>query len=459
MAKAKVEKRDQWSNRFGFVMAAAGAAVGLGNIWRFPYVCGENGGGAFIIAYIGCVFLLGMPVVWAELMIGKESGHGSGGAFRALAKNNKKLWTAVGTLGVVIAFIVTSYYTIIAGWTLEYLLESLKSLFSGNLDAITDPKYFETFMADDGKQIFWHGMFTIMTAGIIIKGISGGIEKVTEVLMPILLLILVGLAVFALNMEAGLAAEAGTHAKSIDFLFKPDWDNFTGRSFFHALGQAFFSLSIAVGTMVAYGSYLDKKENVPQLGSIVVLMDTGVALLGGLVIFPIVFSFGLNPEAGTGLVFVTLPKLFSQMPFGNIIAPLFYVLLFFAAITSSVSLLEPVVTHLIDEMKKTRSWSCLMAGLASFIAGSIWILTNSLETKSIFTNVDKLVSDMLIPLSAIAICIFAGWIMDKKLIKEDLANHVPEIVIHIWRYSCKWLAPLAMSFILIRGLFFGEGGH
>lgn len=447
-------KRDNWSNQFGFVMAAAGAAIGLGNIWRFPYVCGENGGGAFLIAYIGCVFLLGMPVVWAELMIGRSSGHGSGGAFRALTKNNKGLWTAIGVLGVIIAFLVTSYYTIIAGWTLQYLFESITSLLSGSFDSITDANYFTNFMASDSRQILWHGLFTVLTALILIKGISGGIEKATDILMPVLLVILVGLAIFAINMETSMAAEAGTNAKSLEFLFKPDWSAFTPKSFFRALGQAFFSLSIAVGTMIAYGSYLDKKESIPYLGTVVVCMDTLVAILGGLVIFPIVFSFGLNPEAGTGLVFVTLPNLFSKMPFGEFVAPLFYILLFFAAITSSVSLLEPVVTHFVDEMKRTRAWSCVVAGLASFFAGVVWILTNSLEKNTLLGNIDKFVSDLMIPISAIAICIFAGWIMDKKLIKEDLKKHVPEWIIMVWRYSCKWLAPVAMGYILINGLFF-----
>lgn len=455
MAKAK---RDSWSNKIGFVLAAAGAAVGLGNIWRFPYVCGENGGGAFILAYIGCVFLLGMPVVWAELMIGRSSGRGSGGAFAALTKKNKSFWKIVGVLGVIIAFLVTSYYTIIAGWTLEYLFQSVTGAI-GSIDASTSESYFNEFMASDKRQVFWHLIFTVLTALIVFKGISGGIEKTTEVLMPVLLAILVGLAIFALNMEASMAHEAGIEPKSWSFLFKPDWSQFTAKSFFHALGQAFFSLSVAVGTMIAYGSYLDKKENIPQLGTIVVCMDTFVALLGGLVIFPIVFAFGLNPEAGTGLVFVTLPALFSQMPFGNVIAPLFYILLFFAAITSSVSLLEPVVTHFIDEMKKSRLWATAVSAMASFLAGVVWILVNSLENKTIFDNVDKLVSDLMIPVSAICICIFAGWVMDKKLIKDDLKGHAPEWIIDAWRYSCKFLAPIAMGIILIRGIFFGDAGH
>lgn len=440
-------KRDHWTNNFGFVMAAAGAAIGLGNIWRFPYVCGENGGGAFLIAYIFCVFLIGMPIVWAELVIGRSSGHGSGGAFKKLAKKHKKFWNIVGLLGVVIAFIVASYYTIVAGWTLEYLFQS----FQGNLadfNGQTSEAYFKDFMASDSRQIYWHLVFTVITVVILFGGISGGIEKVTEVLMPILLFLLVGLAVVAINIES---AALGDKIKSLDFLFRPDWSSFTAKSFFHALGQAAFSLSIAVGTMVAYGSYLDKKESIPKLGTIVVIMDTMVAILGGLVIFPIVFSFGLNPEEGTGLVFVTLPALFAKMPVGYIIGPAFYILLFFAALTSSISLLEPVITHFVDEMKKSRRWACLASGIASALAGILWIKINSLETNSLFTNVDKLVSDLLIPIEAIAIGVFVGWAIDKKVLKSELSQ-APGLVFAAWRFIAKWVCPIAVLIILIRGL-------
>lgn len=445
------EKRDSWSNNFGFVMAAAGAAIGLGNIWRFPYVCGENGGGAFIIAYVACVFLIGMPVVWAELAIGRHSGRGSGGAFVALIKKNKAIWHAVGVLGVIIAFIVTSYYTIIAGWTLEYLFQGVQSMFSGGFAGVDSQAYFNEFMASDSRQIMWHLVFTVLTVTILLGGISGGIEKVTEVLMPVLLFILIGLAVFAFNLEASMATEAGTMPKSWEFFLKPDWSKFTGESFFHALGQAAFSLSIAVGTMVAYGSYLDKKENIVKLGAIVVCMDTMVALLSGLVIFPIVFAFGLNPEAGTGLVFVTLPALFAQMPGGEIIGPTFYILLFFAALTSSISLLEPVVTHFVDEYNKSRFKSCIVAGIASAIAGIVWIMTNSLEKDTLWGNVDKFVSDLLIPLEAIAVCLFIGWFLDKKISHSEVKQS-PEWVFKAWIFVCKWVAPIGISIILIRGL-------
>lgn len=445
-------KRDSWSNNFGFIMATAGAAVGLGNIWRFPYVCGENGGGAFLIAYVACVILIGMPILWAEIAIGRSSGQGSGGAFDTLVKKKKKLWKLVGLLGVLIGFLVTSYYTIIAGWTLEYLWQS----FQGGLSNITGTEtqaVFDTFMADNSRQVFWHVIFTLITVTILLGGVSGGIEKVAEILMPILLFILVGLAIFSVSLELDMAAEAGKVAKGLQFLFTPDWSKFTGQSFYMALGQAAFSLSIAAGTMVAYGSYLNKKENIPALGSIVVLMDTSVAILGAIMIFPIVFAFGLNPEAGTGLVFVTLPALFAQIPAGYVIAPVFYILLFFAALTSSISLLEPAITHLIDEFKSSRVRACIITGAVSIVLGILWIFTNTLEYDSIFTNIDKLISDLLIPLEALLIAAFVGWAWDKRSSVRQFRN-VPRWMYRAWHYACKWLCPIAIGVILIRGLEF-----
>ena len=442
-------KRDSWSNNFGFVMAAAGAAIGLGNIWRFPYTCGENGGGAFIMVYLLCVFFIGMPVLISELVIGRGSGQGGAASFSSLVKKNKKLWYGLGFLGIFVGFLITSYYTIIAGWTLEYLWDALTGMFTGT--NASSPDFFKEFMASDSRQIFWHLIFTVITVAILMGGVSGGIEKVAEVLMPILLFILFGLAIYGLSLESNMAEKAGEATKALKFLFQPDWSKFTGYSMFQALGQAAFSLSIAVGTMVAYGSYLDKKENLTGLGAIVVCMDTMVGLLGGIVIFPIVFAFGLDPQAGTGLIFETLPNLFAQAPGGNILAPLFYLLLFFAALTSSVSLLEPAITYLIDQFKVDRKMAALSTGVVSAALGIIWIFTNSLELDGLFTNVDKLVSNLLVPLVAVGISIFMGWFVDKKFIREELSQ-IPDFMFVIYRFLLKWVCPIVIGVILIRGL-------
>ena len=446
---AKQEKRDSWSNNFGFIMATAGAAVGLGNIWRFPYTCGENGGGAFILVYLLCVFFIGMPVLISELAIGRASGQGGAGAFSALVKKNKKLWYSLGFLGIFVGFLITSYYTIIAGWTMEYLWDALTGVFN-NMDS-SSSEFFKEFMASDSRQIFWHVIFTTITVSILFGGVSGGIEKMAEILMPILLFILFGLAIYGLSLESNLAAQAGKATKALNFLFQPDWSKFTSQSIFQALGQAAFSLSIAVGTMVAYGSYLNKKENITGLGAIVVCMDTLVGLLGGVVIFPIVFAFGLDPQAGTGLIFETLPNLFAQVPGGNILAPLFYLLLFFAALTSSVSLLEPAITYLIDAFKVKRNIAVISSGVLSTLLGIIWILTNSLEMDGLFTNIDKLVSNLLVPLTAVGISLFMGWFVEKKLIEKELSQ-TPKIIFSIYRILLKWVCPVVITVILIRGL-------
>ena len=446
---AKQEKRDSWSNNFGFIMATAGAAVGLGNIWRFPYTCGENGGGAFILVYLLCVFFIGMPVLISELAIGRASGQGGAGAFSALVKKNKKLWYSLGFLGIFVGFLITSYYTIIAGWTMEYLWDALTGVFN-NMDS-SSSEFFKEFMASDSRQIFWHVIFTVITVSILFGGVSGGIEKMAEILMPILLFILFGLAIYGLSLESNLAAQAGKATKALNFLFQPDWSKFTSQSIFQALGQAAFSLSIAVGTMVAYGSYLNKKENITGLGAIVVCMDTLVGLLGGVVIFPIVFAFGLDPQAGTGLIFETLPNLFAQVPGGNILAPLFYLLLFFAALTSSVSLLEPAITYLIDAFKVKRNIAVISTGVLSTLLGIIWILTNSLEMDGLFTNIDKLVSNLLVPLTAVGISLFMGWFVEKKLIEKELSQ-TPKIIFSIYRVLLKWVCPVVITVILIRGL-------
>lgn len=450
MASSK-KKRDSWTNNFGFVMAAAGAAIGLGNIWRFPYTCGENGGGAFLIVYLACVFLIGMPVLVAELLIGRHSQKGGAGAFSKLVKKRKQFWRGVGFVGILAGFLITSYYTIIAGWTLEYLWQSVTGGLVSLNDAAGSQTFFSDFMASDQRQIFWHVIFTLITLLILMGGVSGGIEKVAELLMPILLFILIGLAFYGLNLESNMAKLNEVPTKALEFLFNPKWEQFTGESMFQALGQAAFSLSIAVGTMVAYGSYLDKKENIANLGAIVVVMDTMVGILGGLVIFPIVFAFGLDPEAGTGLIFVTLPALFNQIPGGAILAPSFYILLFFAALTSSISLLEPAITHFVDEMNYKRIPAVLLTGSASILLGIVWILTGSLELDGLFTNIDKFISNLVVPLMAIFIAVFTGWFVEKRISRKEL-KQVPQLFYQIFIFLLKWVCPLVVGVILIRGL-------
>jgi NSS family neurotransmitter:Na+ symporter len=439
--------REAWSNKFAFIMATAGAAVGLGNIWRFPYICGENGGGAFILVYLICIFVIGTPVMISELLIGRTAKRGSGSAFNNLVKKPNFIWTVVGLLGVIIAFIVSSYYTIIAGWTLDYLLHSFDLNFI-NASALEINNYYLNFMASDNQQILWHLVFTLLTTLILSGGISSSIEVFNKICMPFLFLILIGLVFFALNLELSGHWDKILDAESIKFLFKADWTHFNKESFFRALGQAAFTLSIASGTMISYGSYLDQKEDLAKLSLIVVSMDTFVALVAGLIIFPIIFHFNLPLDSGTGLVFVSLPTLFNAIPFGQIFAIIFYLLLCFAALSSSIAILEPVVTHLIDECKFKRQISALIAGLLSAILGVIWIKVGTLEFSNTFTNIDKFISDLLIPIEAIAISIFVGWVLDKKIYTKALKNS-SSVVQSLIYFLIRWVSPIGIFIILI----------
>lgn len=443
-------KRDTWGSSFGFLMSTAGAAIGLGSIWRFPYMCGQNGGGAFIIANVICVALIGLPVLISELAIGRKSRIGGASAFTALIKKHKPLWYLVGLIGLSTGLVITSYYTVISGWSLEYLFISItggiKELNSGNTQ-----EYFEALTDSNNRQIIWHLIFTGATVFILLGGISGGIEKFNKIAMPALFILLLGLAVYSLSLEASHAAEIGGKMESLRFMFIPDWSKFTMDSLFKALGQAAFVLSIAVGTMVAYGSYLDSKENITKLGGIVAAMVMMVGIISAMIVFPIIFVNGLEVNAGTGLVFITLPALFSKMP--AFVAPLFYILIFFAAMTSSVSLLEPAISYLVDEFKFSRHFACFSAGALSTVLGIYWIATSSLEKTGTFENVDAFISNIVIPVEAIAITMYAGWFLSTWISRKEM-KHVPTWFYKTYIVLCRWVAPGAVLAILFKSLFF-----
>lgn len=440
------EKRDCFGSNFGFLMSTAGAAIGLGSIWRFPYMCGQNGGGAFIIFNILCVILVGLPVLIAELAIGRRSRIGGAGAFSSLVKNHKPLWYVVGLIGLITGLIIASYYTVISGWSLEYLYISLTGAIQ-NLDSSNTKEYFHALTDSNNRQILWHLIFTAASVFILLGGISGGIEKFNKIAMPTLFILLIALAAYSINFEATMAAAKGTGIESLKFMFIPDWSKFTMNSAFQALGQAAFVLSIAIGTMVAYGSYLNSKENIAKLASLVALMVTLVGILSGMIVFPIVFANGLNVDEGTGLVFVTLPALFAQMPFGYIIAPAFYILIFFAAITSSISLLEPTISYLVDEFKFNRHFACFLAGGTSALLGIYWIVTSSLERIGTFENIDKIVSNIIIPIESIGIALYAGWFLSSYISRKEM-SHMPSWLYKTFIFLCRWVAPIAVTTII-----------
>lgn len=411
------DNRGQWGSKFGFVMAAAGSAVGLGNIWRFPYITGQNGGGAFVLLYLICVLLIGVPLLFTEIGLGRATKKSTIGAFKDTGGG--VFWTGMGAiLAVSVSFFVLSYYGVIAGWTIGYIGKML----AGSAGSFGD------FAANSIASISLMGLFTLVTVIIVIGGISGGIEKAAKILMPILFVLILAVALRSLTLEG---AGAG-----VDFYLNPDFSKITANSVLAALGQAFFSMSIGWGIMVTYGSYLPKSSNLVSSGVWIGLMDTGVALLAGLMIFPAVFAFGKSPEAGATLVFQVLPDIFSQMPGGHIVGALFFLLLTVAALTSSISMLEVPASYFIDEKKWSRKKAAIFVGILIFIFGIPSALSNGgsemltnmkihvfgTDVEGFMGIVDYWFGTFFIVVVALVTILYVGWKLPISLIKDELAE-------------------------------------
>ena len=430
--------RDSFSGKFGVIAAAAGSAVGLGNIWRFPYVAGENGGGAFLLVYLLFILAIGLPVMLSELLIGRKSQKNVFGAFKTLAPD-KPIFMSVGIMGVGAAFMILAFYAVVAGWTLEYtwlaVQDGLAGKTSGELSTL-----FKDFSSSTVRPMGWMLVFMVMTAGIVMGGVKNGIEKYTKILMPMLLVIIIVLCVKSVTLE-------GAH-KGLLFLFQPDFSKVTGDVILEALGQAFFSLSIGMGVIATYGSYIQKKENLLTTAFSVSVADTLIAVLAGVAIFPAVFAFGIKPDAGPGLVFETLPNVFNQMAGGYLFSIAFFVLLVIAALTSSVSLLEVVVAYFCEELKmKRKSATALAAGLITLL-GALCVVS-----QDAFGVFDKTSSNILLPLGGILIAIFAGWVLGKYKVKEELdANGGDAKYVSMLIFVVKFVAPIAIGFVFLKGL-------
>ncbi len=443
--------RGRWSSRLGFIMAAAGSAVGLGNIWKFPYITGMHGGGAFVLFYLFCIITIGVPLMVAEMVIGRHTRKDPVGAFKRLKGGG---WTLVGWMGVVAGFVILSYYCVVAGWAVDYLWLALKGTFS-HQHAAQVPQLFGGLLASDLSQLFWQALFMGMTVWIVIGGVKGGLERANKIMMPILFLILVVLAGYGLISPGG--------SRAFQFLFAPDWHKLDPPAMLEALGHAFFSLSLGMGAMLTYGSYADEEISIPKVAITVSIMDTLVALLAGLAIFPIVFSYGMAPAAGPGLVFKTLPILFSQMPGGTLIAILFFLLLVFAALTSAISLLEVVVAYYCDELKWDRAKATLIAGVLIFMLGVPAALSNNLlknwhliGSRNFLDSVDFLSTNYLLPLGGLLITLFAGWVLTPKVAREELLKGGGGLGFYrIWFFLIRYVSPVLVALVLLNkiGLF------
>lgn len=441
--------REQWKSRTGFILAAAGSAVGLGNIWRFPYLAGEHGGGVFLALYLIFVFTIGISILLAELTIGRAAKRQPAGAFRVLGGGR---WLAAGYFGVAAAFFVLSFYSVVGGWTLAYVVKAT----TGALDGATAGsagQVFNALIADPLKPVAYHGIFMALTTVIVLRGVVGGIEATSKLLMPalfILLLVLVGRALTLPNAGAGLA-----------FYLQFDFEKVTGGTVIAALSQAFFSLSVGLGAMITYGSYLDARESLPKSAAWVAIIDSGVAFLAGLLIFSAVFAFGLDPAAGPGLTFVTLPAIFGQMPGGTIFAFAFFLLLTVAALTSAVSLLEVPVAYLIDEHGVSRRGAAVLLGAIVFLLGipsslSLGVWSEfTLFGLGIMDFMDNATTKVLMPFGSILLSLFAGWVVYPRLARELMqqAGDRLAVPLRVWGIVCKFLGPAAILWIIAAGFF------
>lgn len=440
------ENRDQWGSRFGFIMAAAGSAIGLGNIWRFPYITGKFGGAAFVLIYLAVVLIIGMSVMLAEFVIGRNAQSDAVGSFRKLGGG---AWPLVGWMGFFCGFVILSYYAVIAGWTVAYMFKSLGGLMS-EAAAGKAGDVFGAFVSDPVQSIAYHVVVMAITTGIIYKGISGGIEKCCKILMPALFVLLLVLIVRSVTLPGSGAG--------LEFYLKPDLSKITNQAILAAVGQGFFSLSLGMGCMITYGSYLSKKEYLPSIARTVVLLDTTVAILAGFVIFPAVFAFGIEPGAGPGLTFVTLPAVFAKMPMGAIFSFAFFLLLFIAALTSAISLLEVVVTYCIDQLRWNRAKAAIIMGTAIALLGipsalSVGGHIPQVAGKDFLDAADFITNNVIMPLGGIFISVFVGWIWADGAKAEITDNGKLAFPFYtVWLWICRVVAPVSIAWIFITGL-------
>lgn len=440
--------REGFGSKIGIIAAAAGSAVGLGNIYRFPCELGNNGGGAFLLVYLLIVICLGTPVMLSEFVIGRATQKNPIGAFKTLRP--KSGWPLLGYMGVLCAFIIMAFYSTVAGWTLEYIVKAVGNQFQGK-ELATIEAEFDEFHEVGWKNILWQTVFIFLTGFVVFKGVVNGVEKYAKILMPVLVVILIVLGVRSVTLPGA--------GEGLSFLFKPDFSKITGPVLISALGQAFFSLSMGMGVLITYGSYIQKNDNMTTTALSVVLADTFVAVLAGVVIFPAAFSFGVKPTAGMGLVFSTLPMIFNQMTGGYIFCVIFFVLLAVAALTSTISLLEVIVAYLVEELHLTRKWATVVASLGCLAVGVFASLSLKSDTRltigglSFFDSLDFLSAKVMLPLGAFFIVFFVGWVMGKKKFYGEITNEgqLKLSIKGIIYFIIKYLAPLAIAVIFLSG--------
>ena len=444
----KLKSHGAWIGKWTFILAATGSAVGLGNIWGFPYKAGTNGGGAFVLIYLGCILIIGIPIMISEIILGRRAGNSPINAMRsvALASNRSSSWQIIGWSGIFAGVLILSFYSVIAGICLNYVFISASS--SG---AITSPEQFANVISSPINLIFWHTVFMILTTLIVSAGVKDGIGRMVKILMPLLGFLMIFMVIYSIIN--------GNFSRAMTFLFAPDFSNVTSDTLLQAMGQAFFSLSLGMGSIMAYGAYMPKDQKVVSTSFTVASLDTLIAILAGLAIFPIIFAFNLEPNSGPGLVFVSMLSAFNQMQFGQLIGPLFFILLSVAALSSSISLLEPGVAYLSEEniLSRKRSAEIIsffvwVLGVGSALSFNIWSDFYLISDKNFLDSMDFIANQILLPLGGMLIAIFVGWFMKESLIKDELGS-INKFLYLLWRFFVKFIAPVSVGYIFYRQFF------
>ena len=452
-----VNATEQWSSRLGFLLATVGFSVGLGNIWRFPYLTGENGGSAFLIVYLIFAFAIGLPLLISELSIGRRGRRSASGSIRAVAAEAglSSRWGAVGGLAVICVFIILSYYSVITGWTLDYLLRAATGSFTG-IDATGSAEMFAGLMGNPLRLLLWNTVVHVLVYLIVRRGVQGGVERAAKVLMPALFVALVVMVIYG-AIEGDMAA-AG------EFLLQPDFSKITIGTVMIAIGQAFFSIGIAMGALITFGGYLPKDYSIPDSASVVIIADTTVAVLAGFAIFPLVFAFGLPPGSGSGLIFQTLPLAFGQMSGGVIFGSVFFVLLIAAALSSCIGCAEAVVSWVDEHWGIKREKGIILTVAAAWLVGILTILSlgdwsdvypldfiPAFAQRTIFDSLDFLAANILLLLGGFLTAVFFGWLVPKQL-KLDEINIRDGLLFAFWRFMIRFVVPPVLLIALVMGI-------
>lgn len=444
------KQREHWASSFGFIMAAAGSAIGLGTLWQFPYMTYKNGGGLFVLLFLFFTVVIGFPIFIGELIMGRKAQRGAVGIYSSLSRDSSG-WKMIGWLSVLSPFLILSYYCVVAGWGLNYILLSLNQVFEGkSSEQITG--IFNTLYKSGQINILFQILFLMITAGVVYQGVRKGIEYWAKILTSLLLILLVGLLIYSTTLSG--------FSQAVHYVFYPDFNNLTPTGVLEALGLAFFTLSLGQGVMLTYGSYMSREDDIPKTAAIVSSMNIVVSVFAALMIFPIIFTFGLKPEEGFGLIFQTLPVLFADLPGSLVLSTTFFVLLVFTALTSSVAILEVMVANFIDLKGWSRKKATIYSAVAVFIVGVPCALSGS-ETlfanwkliygKNFFQTIVDLVSQWILPFCGLGVSIFLGWTMKKEHIKESFSQGTKwKKLFCVWFVFVRWIAPLAILIIILQ---------